>query len=956
MSAALRLAINSLSGRPRRSLLLAGAVALSAALIVCVACAMASVQGALNHQIAATIGAADVSIRPAGSGKLMPDTVLDRVRGWPEVAGAVGRLQATLALSIRKDAYFPSPGGGFQRQQRRFASTALGNSTTSLVVPTVNAATARRSGDLRAAATLVPPPDLIAGRLPAPQAEDEIVIDALLAYRLSFEYASQPTHLDGAVPVPVPPRPALRQPSPPPGPARVETAGDAERLNQQARVHLGDTVEVVRQLFASVERPILLPSLRPPTRLKVVGIAGQPPLGGRAQAYMTLTALAKVANQRGLSQIDIALRPGQSPDAFVAAHRAELPPSLILETTQKVTSGLDKNMKSSQLGMILATVMAFLSASFIILTGLTTSVTERQRELGVLRCVGAGRGQLARMQLTIGALLGGLGALVGVPAGLLLAWGLTSALRDQLPTGLAVSSLGIALAIAGSLISGTLGAAWPAWRTARLSPLAALASRAAPPRVRGVQLITLLALACLLIQLAIVGFPRDGQVVFWGYATVGLPLMFMGYFLLGVPAILLVVRLSGPALRRLLGLPPRLLERTVQSTPYRHGLTAGALMAGLALMVAIWTNGGAILRDWLHKIDFPDAFVSGLNLPEEAQDQLRRMTSIVADTAAVTLHPVETDIFGVRALQKYKTTFVGFDPEPFFRMTRMQWVQGDPVTALARLKQGGAVIVAREFLTAQGLGVGKTFTARQEDREHTFEIVGVVSSPGLEVASKFFNVGEDYTDQALHAVFGSRSDMKDRFFGGEPAPIQLITISLTDQARRDDAAALEAIRERMLPYGILDAGSGRQIKEQITFFATGALVAVSVIAMVAMLVACFGVANLIIAGIESRQFEFGILRAVGARRGLLTRLILGEALLIALTACILGTLMGTQGSWAGQRLYRLLLGLDLRLRPPAGPIAIGWLIVIALTLAAAWPAVWRLGKKQPRDLLAATKG
>jgi putative ABC transport system permease protein len=121
-------------------------------------------------------------------------------------------------------------------------------------------------------------------------------------------------------------------------------------------------------------------------------------------------------------------------------------------------------------------------------------------------------------------------------------------------------------------------------------------------------------------------------------------------------------------------------------------------------------------------------------------------------------------------------------------------------------------------------------------------------------------------------------------------------------------------------------------------------------------VACFGVANLIIAGIEARQFELGILRAVGAQRGLLSRLIIGEALIIALAAAILGTCMGMQGSWAGQRLYGLLLGLSLNLRPPIIPIAVGWAIVALLTLAAAWPAIWRLNQKRPRDLLAAMKG
>jgi putative ABC transport system permease protein len=112
------------------------------------------------------------------------------------------------------------------------------------------------------------------------------------------------------------------------------------------------------------------------------------------------------------------------------------------------------------------------------------------------------------------------------------------------------------------------------------------------------------------------------------------------------------------------------------------------------------------------------------------------------------------------------------------------------------------------------------------------------------------------------------------------------------------------------------------------------------------------VANLIIAGIHARRFEFGVLRAVGAQRGLLTRLILAEALIIAITAGALGTMLGLQGSWAGQRLYRLLLGLLLELRPPWALIAAGWAVVFALTLAAAWPAIWRLGRRSPRELLA----
>src|SRR5262249_60107249 len=132
-------------------------------------------------------------------------------------------------------------------------------------------------------------------------------------------------------------------------------------------------------------------------------------------------------------------------------------------------------------------------------------------------------------------------------------------------------------------------------------------------------------------------------------------------------------------------LPLRPRTHMVHTTPYRHGLTAGALMAGLALMVGIWTDGTSVLRDWLDKIQFPDAFVSGI-LSENDQKLLDDMKDTVASTAAITLHPVEIDLFGVRAIQKYKTMFIGFEPRQFLSMVKLTWVQGDPESALRTLE------------------------------------------------------------------------------------------------------------------------------------------------------------------------------------------------------------------------------------------------------------------------------
>jgi putative ABC transport system permease protein len=123
-----------------------------------------------------------------------------------------------------------------------------------------------------------------------------------------------------------------------------------------------------------------------------------------------------------------------------------------------------------------------------------------------------------------------------------------------------------------------------------------------------------------------------------------------------------------------------------------------------------------------------------------------------------------------------------------------------------------------------------------------------------------------------------------------------------------------------------------------------------------MLVASFGVANLIVAGVQARQFEFGVLRAIGAERSLVPRLVLAEATIVALTACITGTVFGTQAAWAGQKMYEAVLGLVLSLSIPVGPTAAGWLLTLLITLGAAGPTAWSLARRQARELLGAVRG
>jgi putative ABC transport system permease protein len=122
--------------------------------------------------------------------------------------------------------------------------------------------------------------------------------------------------------------------------------------------------------------------------------------------------------------------------------------------------------------------VALLVGAFTIFNALSIAVAQRTRELGLLRMVGAGRGQVRRMVL-VEALAIGLGAsLIGLGAGLLPAAGLAG-LFESMGLGLPIASMSLTsgTAIAALLVGvgvTVVAALMPARRATKVAPVAAL--------------------------------------------------------------------------------------------------------------------------------------------------------------------------------------------------------------------------------------------------------------------------------------------------------------------------------------------------------------------------------------------------------------------------------------------------------------------------------------------------
>ena len=133
------------------------------------------------------------------------------------------------------------------------------------------------------------------------------------------------------------------------------------------------------------------------------------------------------------------------------------------------------NAQSISTGLIRGVVMVVVALG--IASVLVVSVVQKSREIGILRAMGATRGQVLRIFLLQGAIVGALGSVLGVLLAVGLIGAFTTLVRgaDGLPLFAITLSAVLALRIAGiATLCGVLAAVAPARRAARLDPAQAI--------------------------------------------------------------------------------------------------------------------------------------------------------------------------------------------------------------------------------------------------------------------------------------------------------------------------------------------------------------------------------------------------------------------------------------------------------------------------------------------------
>ncbi len=101
------------------------------------------------------------------------------------------------------------------------------------------------------------------------------------------------------------------------------------------------------------------------------------------------------------------------------------------------------------------------------------------------------------------------------------------------------------------------------------------------------------------------------------------------------------------------------------------------------------------------------------------------------------------------------------------------------------------------------------------------------------------------------------------------------------------------------------------------------------ISLIALIVGGLLVANTVMMSVYERIREFGVMRAIGAKRGFIFRLVLFEALLLALSGGVLGVLVGILGSEVVNLYTTRAVGLELS---AVTPRLVFFSMLVAVTL------------------------
>lgn len=608
------------------------------------------------------------------------------------------------------------------------------------------------------------------------------------------------------------------------------------------------------------------------TVVGTVGFGGEKDLGGTTSAYFDTATAQEVLGSPGVfDTIDVSAEEGVSQAELTERLDAVVPDGAEAVTgatvSQENSDAVNEDLKVvGILFMIFAGIALFVGA-FIIWNTFTMIVTQRSREIALMRAIGATRRQVMRSLLFEAVLLGAAASTIGLGIGLGVAKGL-KLLMDASGFNLPSTSLQLEpRTVIVSLLVGTLvtvvAALVPARRATKVLPVEALRESTPgaekPSRRRAIIGLSLLGLGVAGILSALYG---GASMMVFG---VGLVAVLVGV----IVSLSLAVRplawlIASPM--RLRGMPGELAKQNAMRNPRRTSSTAAALMIGLTLVVSMSVFASSLKASFGDVIgDKTDADLYVTASSAQGPGFSPSVVDAVGDVDGV--ETVSASGWGTARFAGQDSSYSAVDPATAGELMKLDLSQG----SLSDLGKD-SVVVSKATATSEGWTLGDTVEAEfAASGKHALEVVGIYDSKGW-IADNFI-IGLD----EQNALAG-------------PQLIASGLVKIASGADRDQVQ--DAIAAALADHPDAKVLDQDAFEAEASGFIDGLLMFVTIMLLLAVVIALLGIVNTLALSVFERTRELGLLRAVGMTRGQVRAMVRWESVVISLIGAVTGAGLG----------------------------------------------------------------
>lgn len=639
-----------------------------------------------------------------------------------------------------------------------------------------------------------------------------------------------------------------------------------------------------------------------------------------------------------LSYIDLLVKEGQNNRQQLEKIKALLPKDADLIVQGSGQRSVREMTRAFYANLTALSTLSLIVGMFLIYNTMTFLVVQRRQLIGRLRALGVTQRQIFQLILSEAALIGLIGTIVGLLAGIALSHvflGLIGTTLDQTfftltSPALSISPLilaeGMSLGIGATILSAIL----PAVGASRFSPLQVMRRSQIESHTRSLVFrFTLGGILVLIIGAGILLIPTKSI----GLGFIGQLILVIGFAMLTPVLTVTMMAFIRPIFARMFGVMGYLPARFVTASLSRTGVAISALMVAIAISIGLQLMVGSFrlsVFNWLEQrldaelyISNPapasSAAASGLSL-----QLVQRIQKLPGVTAVSTVHRVsiktKSEVTRVNVYQMAPVTFAGF-----------RFTQGSPDQIWEAFEHDDAVIVTEAYAYLHNVQVGNRLKLRTERGERDFRLVGIYTdyNSGRGIVSMSRRTFDRYWDDHRYSGIWVYAE---------------------------EGSDLDVLRTQVR--NISDSGQTLQITEQKRIIELSmdifdqAFAITDVLRYLAATIAFVGVFGALMALELERTREFGILRANGITPGQLRTILCAETGFMGFIAGTLALPLACCIAWilifvVNRRSFGW--SMDFTLDP--GVLAQGFgLALLAAVLAGIYPAN-KMAKLKPADAL-----